>query len=103
MTKPSKNYGFVRCDSEFEAIGQDLDMSTIDRYGYTLFRMSCLMPSFMTVEIPSVSNDDSAYPSVSGRVFSFLAGVILETFLRIRFAELVEPNTLLATAAQKPA
>ena len=48
-------------------------------------------------------NDDSAYPSVSGRVFSFLAGVILETFLRIRFAELVEPNTLLATAAQKPA
>lgn len=39
------------------------------------------MPSFMTVEIPSVSNDNSAYPSVSGRVFSFFCGSNLRNVL----------------------
>lgn len=29
MTNPSENYGMVRCDNEFEVVGQDLDMSTM--------------------------------------------------------------------------
>lgn len=29
MTRPSENYGMIRCDDEFEVIDQDLDMSTM--------------------------------------------------------------------------
>lgn len=51
MTKPSKNYGFVRCDSEFEAIGQDLDMSTIGIVkGIPMYQMPDISRELMLLE-----------------------------------------------------
>ena len=51
MTKPSKNYGFVRCDSEFEAVGQDLDMSTMGIVkGIPMYQMPDISRELMLLE-----------------------------------------------------
>lgn len=51
MTNPSKNYGFVRCDSEFETIGQDLDMSTMGIVkGIPMYQMPDISRELMLLE-----------------------------------------------------
>lgn len=51
MTKPSKNYGFICCDSEFEAIGQDLDMSTMGIVkGIPMYQMPDISRELMLLE-----------------------------------------------------
>lgn len=51
MTKPSKNYGFIHCDSEFDAIEQDLDMSTMGIVkGIPMYQMPDISRELMLLE-----------------------------------------------------